>query len=139
VVLLTAPVGIRGVYSHFYRETFIVGTRCAPETVRTLVRVVRLDETVSAAWEDGSTIVLRAPDYSGNFVASRDLRHFDVPLRRDRVGLIETPLGDLRAEASGAAQVLRLRLSATVDRSHTRFFYFSDGRLHRLPARSGLQ
>jgi hypothetical protein len=139
VVLLTAPVGVRGVYSHFYRETFIVGTRCAPETVRTLVRVVRLDETVSAAWEDGSTIVLRAPDYSGNFVASRDLRHFDVPLRRDRVGLIETPLGDLRAEASGAAQVLRLRLSATVDRSHTRFFYFSDGRLHRLPARSGLQ
>jgi hypothetical protein len=134
VVLLTAPVGVRGVYSHFYRETFIVGTRCAPESVRTLVRVVRLDETVSAAWEDESSIVLHAPDYSGNFVASRDLRHFDVPLRRERTGVVETPLGQLRAEASGAGQVLRLRLSSTVDRSRTRFFYFSGGRLHRLPA-----
>ena len=113
VIFLTAPVGIRGVYTHFYYETFELPRGCIPDRFQILARVVRRDAIVDARWE-GSSIVMTVPDYRGNLVLSEDLRHFDVPLRAAAPVTIATPLGELRAEPTGGAQRLTLRLSPAV-------------------------
>jgi hypothetical protein len=134
IVLLTAPVGQRGVYSHFYTQTFTRGP-CPARRVQTLVRVVRMDERITARWEGPTTIVLEAIDYQGSFVVSEDLRIFRTPLTGPRRAIVlRTPLGELDAapgSATGAHQVIRLVLRRPPDRD-TFFFYYGAGRLRRL-------
>jgi hypothetical protein len=129
VVFLTSPVGIRGVYSHFYYETFEVPRGCMPEVFQVLVRVMHVDTPVDVRWNGPRQIVLTTPAYAGNFVLSRDLREFTTPLRAgDRVA-IETLLGELRAEPIGAGVNLTLTVSPDVQRDRIHFFYYSDGRV----------
>jgi hypothetical protein len=133
VVFLTSPVAVRGVYTHFYYETFELPRGCMPAVFQVLVRVMRLDTTVDARWESPARISITAPRYGGNFVLSRDLRHFDIPLRASRTALVETPLGELRAEPAGDGERLTLTLSSKVRRDAVQFFYYSDGRIRKLP------
>jgi hypothetical protein len=135
VVFLTSPVGLRGVYTHFYYETFELPRGCTPETFHVVARLLRVDTHVTAQWIDANRIVLSVPDYRGNFVLSRDLRQFDLPLRETRIRIVHTPLGELRAEPAGSNQHLTLTLSSATRRDLPLFFYYSDGRIHRLPER----
>ncbi|HET7697880.1 MAG TPA: hypothetical protein VFK57_19360 [Vicinamibacterales bacterium] len=129
VIFLTAPVAIRGVYTHFYYETFELPRGCMPETFQILARVVRQDAAIVARWTDASSIEITAPDYRGNLVFAADLRHFDRPLREAGPIALTTPLGDLRGERSGRALRLTLTLAAAVLDRSPRIFYYSEGRI----------
>lgn len=133
VVLLTAPVGQRGIYTHLYRESFALPRNCAPARYSTIARVVRADTEVSVEWEGPRTLRVRAPRYTGNWVLSHDLRSFDVPLRSTRRVSLSTPLGLVKTEAAGDQLDLRLTLAGDIDLGQTRLFYYSAGALHQVP------
>jgi hypothetical protein len=133
VVFLTAPVAIRAVYTNFYYETFELPRGCMPGTFHVLARMTRVDGAIDAEWRGASQIVITAPAYRDNFVLSHDLRHFDRPIRGEGTHVVRTPLGEVRAERTGAAERLTLTLDPGVDRARTRFFYFGDGRIRPLP------
>jgi hypothetical protein len=65
VVFLTSPVAVRGVYTHFYYETFELARGCRPETFQVLVRVVRLDTVVDVRWDGPRRVVITAPSTRG--------------------------------------------------------------------------
>jgi hypothetical protein len=132
VVFLTSPVAVRSVYSHFYYETFEVPRGCMPEVFQVVARVLRLDTQVAVRWDGPSRIVVTVPAYRDNFVLSRDLRAFDVRLRRGDTVRLNTPLGDLDAETAGDLAELTLTLNADARRERIHFFYFSNGRIERL-------
>jgi hypothetical protein len=129
LVLLTAPVGIRGVYSNLNDETFST-TGCAAASVRALTRVVRDDVHVEIA-SAGSVIEWRIPSYQGNVVASGDLRSFNVPLRSTRDVVLDTPIGRLESRLDGNDRVFRF-VPAAAARARI-FGYYSDGRVRLLP------
>jgi hypothetical protein len=132
VVFLTSPVAVRGVYTHFYYETFEVPRGCIPDEFQVLIRVVDLDTVVDVRRDGTGRIVITAPEYQGNFVLSRDLRHFDVPLRAIREARIETPLGAVQAEAFGKGQRITLTVTSRVAVDEIRFFYYSNGSIRRV-------
>ena len=132
VVFLTSPVGVRGVYSHFYYETFEIPRGCMPEVFQVVVRVLRLDTPIDVRWNGPAQIVITAPAYRGNFLLSRDLRAFDTPLRTGEKLNTQTPLGDLSAEAADGAARLTLTLTQDVQREHIHFFYYTGGRIEPL-------
>jgi len=132
VVFLTSPVGIRGVYSHFYYETFEVPRGCMPEVFQVVVRVLLRDEPIAVYWDGPGQIDITTSAYRENFRVSRDLRAFDVPLRADDRLSIATPLGDLIGEASGGVARLTLRLTPEAQRQPIHFFYYSGGRVQAL-------
>ncbi|MGH8639361.1 MAG: hypothetical protein ACREUZ_19675, partial [Burkholderiales bacterium] len=135
VVFLTSPVAIRGVYTHFYYETFALPRGCTPELFHVLVRVVRIDSDVHVRWDDPGRIVITTDRYRGNFVLSEDLRHFDRPLAERSSKRIDTPLGSVQVEPFGAAGLrLTLTLAEPLRAKPPLFFYYSDGRIQRLPA-----
>ncbi|MGE5834055.1 MAG: hypothetical protein ACM4AI_06220, partial [Acidobacteriota bacterium] len=128
VVLLTTPVGIRGVFSNLNEVAFDVAG-CRPASWTPLLRVVRTDAHVDVT-RHGDVIELRVPEYADNFVASRDLRHFDVPLTGDDAVSIETPLGRLESTPEAKTRVFRLTLANRARAAH--FYFYSDGRVHPL-------
>ncbi len=132
VVLLTAPVGLRGVYTHLYRESFAMPRGCEPARFTTIARMVLNDSALEARWDGPSTVEMRANPYECNFVLSPDLRHFTVPLRATRDVQFTTPIGDVRAYADGWAEVVRVELGQQVRREDLWLYYFSDGHLRRL-------
>jgi hypothetical protein len=128
VVILTTPAAIRGVYSNLNEVAFNV-LGCAPASFATVLRVVRVDAVVDVD-RRGDLIAMRVLVDQGNFVASRDLHTFDLPVTsRDHV-VIDTPVGRLESESEGEGRIFRL----TVDERyrHAHFFYYSDGRLRAL-------
>jgi hypothetical protein len=129
VVLLTAPVGIGGVYANFYYEAFDVLAACSPRTFGTLLRVVGADTHLQVSTDLGGTIELRVPDYPGHFVASTDLRNFNIRVRAGLVRTIDTPLGRLDTFAEGATQVFRVTPTAALAAAEQ--FYYSDGKVRR--------
>lgn len=131
VVFLTSPVGVRGVYTHFYYETFGLPRGCIPETFQVVARVLRLDTHVSARWITPDRIEIIVVGYRGNLVISEDFRHFDVPLRDIRKRTVTTPLGELLTEPIGDNQRLTLTLSPGIA-SEAVFMVYSDGRIRRL-------
>jgi hypothetical protein len=135
VVFLTSPVAVRSVYSHFYYETFEVPRGCMPEVFQVVARVLRLDTQVAVRWDGPSRIVVTVPDYRGNFVLSRDLRAFDVRLRRGETLHLGTPLGVLDAESAGDLTELTLALTPEAQRERIHFFYYSDGQMRPLEPR----
>ena len=133
VIFLTAPVGIRSVYTHFYYETFELPRGCLPQTFQILARVVRQDAAIDAQWIDPATILITVAGYRGNLVLAKDLRHFDLPLRDAAPVALSTPLGEVRTDRAGDTRRLTLRLSPDVLRTSPRIFYYSDGRIVPLP------
>lgn len=132
VVFLTSPVGMRGVYSHFYYETFEIPRGCMPEVFQVVVRVVRVDSPIDVRWEGPDQIVITTPRYRDNFLLSHDLREFNVPLRVGDPVAIETPLGNVSAVASDGGARVRLTLSSETKRNTIRFFYYAAGRIQKL-------
>ena len=135
VVFLTEPVALRGVYTHFLYETFELPRGCMPAVFQNLIRMMRVDSPIEVKWEGPSRIAITAPAYEGNFIASRDLREFDVPLKRTgdrRTATLDTPLGELRAEGIGALERITLTLPEGERRDRIRFFYYSDGKIRAL-------
>ena len=132
VVFLTSPVGVRGVYTHFYYETFELARGCAPERFQIVTRVTRVESPVDVRWTGPRTIEITARRYQGNFLLSRDLRNFDMALKRDRALRVETPLGEVTAEPRGSDVVLRLTLAPSVDPDKVLFFYYADGAIRPL-------
>jgi hypothetical protein len=132
VVFLTGPVGIRGVYSNFYYETFEVPRGCMPESFQVVVRVVRVDTPVMVRWSGPDQISITAPEYAENFLLSRDLRGFDTLLRFDRSVTLETPVGAIDAFASNGSARVVLRLAPDAQRQPIQFFYYSNGRIQSL-------
>jgi hypothetical protein len=132
VVFLTSPVAMRGVYSHFYYETFEIPRGCMPEIFQVLVRVVRVEEPIEVKWDGPDQIVILTSHYRDNFVLSHDLREFDVPLRADAPVNIVTPLGRVTAEASDSTARVTLHLASDVQKESIHFFYYADGRIQPL-------
>ena len=133
VVFAVAPVGIRGVYSHFYHQTFSQDGGCEPGSYRALVRMVRLDQAIDVRWEEPRTLVIRAPRYARNFVLSPDLREFAIEQRSVRRATLQTPLGVLVSRPDGDAQDVRLAFAPEVDLGRLRFYYFAEGEVRRVP------
>jgi hypothetical protein len=133
VVFAVAPVGIRGVYSHFYHQTFSADGGCEPGSYRALVRMVRADQAIEVRWEVPRTLVVRAPQYAGNFVLSRDLREFAIGQRSTRSATLQTPLGVVVSRPDGDAQEVRLALAPDLDLGRLRFYYFAEGEVRRVP------
>lgn len=136
LVFLTSPVGMRGVYSHFYYETFAQPRGCIPERFDVLARVVRLETRVQVEWMDPERIELTIPDYRGNLVFSEDLQRFDRQLTGGSLRL-RTPLGEVEARRDGTVARVTLWLTPNL-LPLPAFFYYSDGRVHRLAPAPGL-
>ena len=128
IVVLTTPVGIRGVFSNLNEMAFEV-RGCSPASWTSLLRVVGSDAHVEVSRTEDQ-IELRVPEYAGNFVASRDLRHFDLPVTGPEPLSIETPIGRLDSRTEDGARIFRL----SVDRRFRQacYFFYSDGRVQSL-------
>ncbi len=133
VVFAVAPAGLRGVYSHFYHQTFSQDGGCEPGSYRAIVRMVRLDQAIDVRWEEPRTLVIRAPRYRRNFVLSPDLREFTVGQRSVRHATLRTPLGALVSRPDGDAQEVRLALAPEADLGRLRFYYVAEGEVRRVP------
>ena len=132
VVLLTAPVGIGGVYANLYYEAFDVLTGCSPKSFVPLLRVTGTDAHVDVSTPSAGVIELRVPDYGGNIMASTDLSTFEIEVPRGLSRTVETSIGRLEISAEGSTQVFRLTLVENLRRAER--FYYSDGRIRSLPA-----
>jgi hypothetical protein len=128
VVVLTTPVGMRGVFSNLNEVAFEVAG-CKPASYATLLRAMYREVHVEAV-RRGDTIELRVPGYAGTFVTAADLRHFDIPIATGDLVAIDTPIGRLTTTVENGTQVFRLSLVESARRAA--FFFYSDGRLHSL-------
>jgi len=132
VVFLTSPVGIRGVYSHFYYETFEIPRGCMPEVFQVLVRVLRFDTAVDVSWSGPDRIVITASPYRDNFLLSQDLRAFQTPLRSKETMRVTTPLGEINAQSDNGVARVTLTLTDDARRQPIHFFYYSRGQIEAL-------
>ena len=133
VVFVTSPVGIRGVYNHFYYETFELPRGCMPALFQVLVRVVRIDSPIDVRWEGADRVVITAERYRDNFLLSEDLRVFDRPVLRGGADEFQTPLGFVRVEPYGpAGQRITLTVAPGLLDNLPRFFFYSQGRIRPL-------
>jgi hypothetical protein len=128
VIVLTTPVGIRGVFSNLNEVAFDV-LDCKPASYTTVLRVMNTDVHVDAV-RRGDTIELRVPAYDGNFVTAPDLRHFDLAIAGDEPVTTDLPIGRLTSTSDNGAQIFRLELADPARRAQ--IFFYSDGRLHAL-------
>jgi hypothetical protein len=129
VLLLTTPVAIGDIYANLSWDAFDVLANCTPRSFMTLLRVVRSDLRASVAQMDARTIEIRVPGYSGNIVASRDLRNFVVPVDRGGREVLDTPAGRLETFPEETTQVFRLTL--TPEAQAAKRFYYSEGQIRR--------
>jgi hypothetical protein len=128
VVLLTAPAGIRDVYSNIPWEAFDILHGCAPASLRTLLRVSRVDAEVVVTDRIEGGLEMRVLSYRGQIIASDDLSRFDRPIAPGDRSVILTPLGPLETLPDGGAQLFRLRV--TDETRAAQFYYYSLGRIH---------
>jgi hypothetical protein len=134
VVLVTAPVRVRGVYSNLNLEGLEWLQGCFPASMNTIVRVGVRDPRVDARWLDAYSLEVLARDYRGGFVTSRDMRTFDIPLtHRDAIRVV-SPIGRwFEASSSGQDLTMRLALDRTLPLPNRSWFFFSEGELRSLP------
>ena len=133
VMLLTTPVGIGDVYGNFYYEVFDVLAGCSPRNFTTLLRVVRTDADVAVSHPEPGIVEVRVRNYTGNVLASDDLRHFDHRIEPGSAASISTPAGRLMTFPDGTSQVFRLAMTPEV--SAAELFYYSSGRVRPAPRR----
>ena len=136
VVLATAPVRVRGVYSNLNIESLTWLRGCTPASLRTLVRVGHEDPRVGAVWETPTQLRLSVPDYRGGFVTSRDLRTFDVGIDPTTPTRVTNILGWFEALPSGGGLDVRQTVNPGSAGLDGTWFYFSQGRLHPMPSSS---
>ena len=132
VIFLTSPVGLRGVYTHFYYETFELPRGCIPDVFHVVARVERRDVEMAARWEGPGRIVMSVPDYAGQFVTARDLRTFDAAIVAGTRQTIELPIGRLETQPDGSTLRLTLELNEGTRRNSPQVFYYSAGAIRRL-------
>ena len=130
VVFLTSPVAVRGVYTHFYYETFELPRGCRPDLFQVVARMVRTDAPVVVEFTP-DRLVATIPDADGSIVLSEDLRTFDRPVRRGVPLDLATPLGRVRAERANGFVTVSLDVAEAV-RGRAKFFYYSDGRMREV-------
>jgi hypothetical protein len=129
ILLLTAPVGIGGVYANFFWEALALRAPCPPRSLVSLLRVERWDVVVEVSQPSPDAIVMRVPDYRGNIAAASDLRNFRIPVLPGQQLSIDTPLGRLDSGPDGSAQVFRWTMNATAQAAHR--YYYSAGRIRQ--------
>jgi hypothetical protein len=133
VVLLTTPAGIGDVYGNVYYEAFDVLTGCSPRDVRTLLRVVRTDSDVTVTHPRPGVVEIRILRYTGNVLASDDLRNFDHRVEPGSAASISTAAGGLTTFPEGTSQVFRLVMTPEI--SSAQHFYYSHGSIRPAPRR----
>jgi hypothetical protein len=133
VILLTAPVGIRGTYCNFLWEAFGLTSECAPRTFRTLLRVVREDVHADVSQPSPSVVELRVPNYAGTILASSDLSTYEIWVPKGGSAAVTTPLGRLEAAPDADAEVFRLTLDPSL--VEARLYAYSDGHVRAVPRR----
>lgn len=126
ILMLTAPVGIKSIYSNFYWDMFAFDG-CTPSSLSALLRLARYESTVTPRDLGDGRVELRLHAYRGNAVASADLRHFDRNVAPGDAFALETSVGRLTTHADGADQVFVIALNA--DASRGPLFYYSDGQM----------
>jgi hypothetical protein len=131
VVFLTSPVAVRGVYTHFYYETFELPRGCRPETFHVVARLLRRDAAVDAGWV-GPRRIRFVLAHGADLVFSEDFRWFDRRVRDAAGAAFATPLGAVTVSAEDSRHVVQVDLARDVDPAAVRFFYYSDGRIRRL-------
>ena len=132
VVMVTAPVGLRGVYSNLLWEGLAVGSNCPPAAIVTLLRVVAADAIVGVERPSLGRIDLRVPDYAGQFVASRDSRRYDVEVPAGATMSVDTPLGRIDTWPEDDAQ--RFRVTLRSEAVGADYFAYSAGIMHAIGA-----
>ena len=134
VVFVTSPVGIRGVYNHFYYETFELPRGCMPALFQVLVRVVRIDSADRRPTrERRPRLCLPRRSITVSTLLSSDLWHFDESLEKGATRTLKTALGIVHAQPHGADGVrLTLTLDEAVRSRPPLFFYYSGGTIRRL-------
>ena len=132
IVLVTAPVRVRGVYSNLNPEGLEWLRSCAPASMRTMIRVGLDDPRIDVRWTDASRLDVLAWDYRGSFVTSRDWRTFDVPLNTRDVTRIASPVGAFEATQAGQHLAVRVSMDRGQPRANRAWFFFSEGALHPL-------
>jgi hypothetical protein len=133
VVLLTTPAGIGDVYGNVYYEAFDVLTGCSPHDVRTLLRVVRTDSDVTVSNPEPGVVEIRVLRYTGNVLASGDLRNFDHRVEPGSAATISTAAGKLTTFPEDTSQVFRLVMTPEI--SSAQHFYYSHGSIRPAPRR----
>jgi hypothetical protein len=133
VVLATAPTRPRGVYANINIESLRRLRACSPERIYTLIRAGHDDPYVEAAWTGPNTLALRISPYRGGFVASRDLRTFDVTLDAARPALLATPLGTIEARPRTGGLDVRIAVQSALETGEEAWFVFGRGGMRWLP------
>jgi hypothetical protein len=156
IVLVTAPVRVRGVYSNLNLEGLEWLSACSPASLRTVIRVGLRDPGIDVRWTDSGSLAIVARDYDGGFVTSLDGRTFDVPIDVEKWGrtyLRETggenrsdsisrlaamrfvsPIGTLEASRAGQDLAVRLLMDRQQSPTNRKWFFFSAGALHPVPS-----
>jgi hypothetical protein len=108
-------------------------TGCSPRDVRTLLRVVRTDADVSVRRPEPGVVEVRILRYSGNVLASGDLRNFDRRVEPGSAASMKTAAGQMTTFPEGTSQVFRLVMTA--ETSAAAHFYYSSGSIRPAPRR----
>ena len=132
IMLVTAPVRVRGVYSNLNLEGLEWLRACSPASMTTLIRVGLRDPEISVHWIDPRSLEVLASDYGGGFVMSKDLRTFDVPLNIRDARRFTSPIGAVETTEAGQELAVRIRLDSPLPQPKRAWFFFSDGALHPL-------
>ncbi len=133
VILVTAPTRPRGVYANLTIESLQRLQSCSPLRVYTLIRKGHDDPQVEAAWTGANELALRISPYRGGFVASRDLRTFDVPIDAARPALLSNPFGTIEVRPRAGGLDVRIAVDHEPAKAEPAWFVFGQGRLRWLP------
>jgi hypothetical protein len=133
VVLVTAPTRPRGVYANINIESLQRLRACSPERIYTLIRAGHDDPHVEAFWTGPHTLALRISPYRGGFVASRDLRTFDVPIDAARPALLSNRLGAIEARPRAGGVDVRIAVHPALETAENAWFVFDRGGMRWLP------
>ncbi|MEI6667375.1 MAG: hypothetical protein WCP29_04400 [Acidobacteriota bacterium] len=132
ILLVTAPVRVRGVYANINLEGLEWLRGCIPASFNTIIRVGIADAHVAPRWVDSSTLEIGAPAYRGDFVTSNDFRTFDVAVPAGDPTTLINPVGAFDARVTGGDLVVRQSIAFENRAPTRRWFYFSSGALHAL-------
>jgi hypothetical protein len=133
VVLVTAPTRPRGVYANLNIESLQRLQACAPVRIDTLIRAGHDEPQVEAAWTSANELALHISPYRGGFVASHDLRTFDVPIDAAQPARLSNPFGTIEALPRSGSLDVRIAVDPELAMADRGWFVFGRGGLRWLP------